>query len=79
MKALVYGGHLIGGTQAEYIRVPYAAIEAVGSPATFTMYTDPARPGKVAIVGVRGDQFLDAFDTFARAAETKALEVVITA
>ena len=25
------------------------------------------------------DQFLDAYDTFARAAETKALKVVITA
>ena len=105
------------------------AIEAVGTPATFTMSTEIVRPGgHVANVGVHGkpvelhvenlwihnvtismglvntnttpmllkliaqkklpaakmvthhftfDKFLDAYDTFSRAAETKALKVVI--
>jgi len=165
-------GHLIDGTQAEYVRVPIAidlddnrvqqakgfgatdgvnsgdagwqdevlamtdglgvdvAIEAVGMPATFLMATELIRPGgTVANVGVHGksvelklqdlwikdiaittglvsatttpmllrlvaqgkltpekfvshrftfEAIIDAYDTFGRAAETKALKVAIT-
>jgi alcohol dehydrogenase len=71
------------------------AIEAVGIPATFQLCQDLVAPGGViANIGVHGtkldpkllithrfglDQILDAYETFAHAARTRALKVIIAA
>ena len=83
-------GHKIDGTQAEYVRVPFADTSTHPGPSR-PAWSTPTRPrpsrlaqghqvdaGRFVTHRFTLDQFDEAYDVFSRPADTGALKVVLT-